>query len=95
METLPASLPVTTLDSLRDDHPPVTLVEVCDLLVHLFPNHFEAPLPYDHSRSAVMAWCAAHGAAFYSAPRALFSHVEAASHALRLGAAVVVVEDLS
>jgi hypothetical protein len=94
METLPASLPVTTHESYFGDAP-VTLVNVCDLLVHLFPNYFEAPLPYDQSRTAVMAWCADHGAAFYSAPRALFSRSAAVDHAGRLGAAVVVVEDLS
>ena len=94
METLPASLPVTTHESYFGDAP-VTMVNVCDLLVHLFPNYFEAPLPYDQRQTAVMAWCADHGAAFYSAPRAIFSHTEAANHALRLGADLVVVEDLS
>jgi hypothetical protein len=94
METLPASLPVTTHESYFGDAP-VTLVNVCDLLEHLFPNYFEAPLPYDQRQNAVMAWCADHGAAFYSAPRALFSPGAAVDHARRLGAALVVAENLS
>lgn len=98
--TLPAGLPTEEVVPFwGDDTRPVTAVNICDLLPVIYPGWYELDLcftvSYEERTAAVAAWCAAHGAHYYSCGREDFSKQQARLDAMALGLDRVVYEDLS
>lgn len=93
---LPTSLPV---ENFTFEGRTVATVNICDLLAMLYPGYWSArrylDIDYTASVSAVDAWCEAHGAYYYAAPRDEFSVSDAVGIAADRGLSVVVLEDLS
>ena len=93
---LPSDLPV---ENFTFEGRTVATVNICDLLAMLYPGYWSArrflDIDYEASLAAVDAWCEAHGAYYYAAPRDEFSVSDAVLLAADKGLSVVVLEDLS
>ena len=73
----------------------VKVVNICDLMDHLYPHKGWMDVDYKESSEAVMFWCNVNESHYYTAPRENFFMFVAVQEAIAKDKNVVVVEDLS
>ena len=83
----------------------VKVVNICDLLNHLYPEEYDSTatatrwgwinMDYEESSAAVISWCDENKSHYYGRPREDFFIFTAVEEAIVEGKDVVVVEDLS
>ena len=73
----------------------VKIVNICDLMDHLYPHKGWMDVDYKESTEAVMFWCNVNESHYYTAPREDFFMFVAVQEAIAKDKNVVVVEDLS
>ena len=83
----------------------VKVVNICDLLNHIYPEEYDSTytrprwgwinMDYKETGAAVMLWCDENNSHYYARPREGFFIFKAVQEAIVEGKDVVVVEDLS
>ena len=73
----------------------VKIVNICDLMDHLYPHKAWMDVDYMTSGVATKKWCDENESHYYAAPREDFFMFVAVQETLAEGKDVVVVEDLS
>ena len=73
----------------------VKVINICDLMDHLYPHKGWMDVDYKESCEAVMFWCNVNESHYYTAPREDFFMFVAVQEAIAKDKNVVVVEDLS
>jgi len=75
----------------------VDIINVCDLLEHLYPGYFDGECnpEYEETGRAIQAWAAINGAEIYCRPRESFFMYQAIEQAIKADKTIVIVEDMS